>query len=545
MSKYNIRFVLWGFILFFGFILFNSWESSKEQVNNSNLVSDSKKILNDDKLSNAIDNTKIDIKDFYNDSSNLVLINTNLVFAKINLYGGDIEYLELKKYSNSLNDSSGGVILFDKSDDKYYVPQLGFLNDLGPDSKVLGRCLYTIDKNKYEIDENNSNLIVKLSYITDDNITINKIYTFKSYSYEIDVDYVIKNDSNQIYSGRIYGLIKQKKKDVKSGLLSTSNRFYEGAAVYTKEYPYKKISFDDINNKKFNELIYGGWIAMLEHYFICSWIPSSNNNYIYNSEKSSNNLYIIKYVSENELIVRSGEEKNIGAKLFAGPKVKDMLNKLSKGLDLAVDYGILWPIASPIFLLLSKIYSIVGNWGISIILVTFIIKLLFFHLSSISYRSIGNMKKLQPRMEILKHRYKDDKKMFGQAVMNLYKKEKVNPLGGCLPILVQIPVFISLYYVLLESVELRQAPFLFWIKDLSDKDAYYILPVIMSFTMYLQQKLNPPIQDPTQAKIMMFMPVVFLLIFLQFPSGLILYWIVNNILSILQQWFIMKQVERN
>ena len=219
-----------------------------------------------------------------------------------------------------------------------------------------------------------------------------------------------------------------------------------------------------------------------------------------------------------------------------------MLNKLSKGLDLAIDYGMFWPIASPIFLLLSKIYVLVNNWGLAIILVTIIIRLLFFHLSSISYKSMGNMKKLQPKMEILKHRYKDDKKMFGQAVMDLYKKEKVNPLSGCLPVLIQIPVFISLYYVLLESVELRQAPFIFWIKDLSDNDPYYVLPIIMAFTMYLQQKLNPPIHDPTQAKIMMFMPVIFLFIFLQFPSGLLFYLIVNNILSIIQQWVIMMKV---
>jgi len=537
MSKYSIRFILWGVVLFFGFILFNSWESDKNKIDKSNYL-DSNKLLNEDEL---ID-TKIDIKDFYVNSSNLISVDTNLVSVKINLYGGDIEYLELKKYSKSLHELNDGVVLFNTFEGNYYTPQIGILNNLGPDSKIFGRCLYYTDKNEYYIGENDSNLIVNLEYVTDNNIIINKIYTFKSYSYEVDIEYVIKNSSLESYSGRVYGLIKQKKDAISSGFFGNTNRSYIGAAVYTKEYPYKKISFEDIYNKKFNELVYGGWIAMLEHYFICSIIPFSNNNYIYNTEVTSDGVSMIRYVSENEFLVEPGDEISVVSKLFAGPKVKNLLNKLSKGLDLAIDYGMFWPIASPIFLLLSKIYSLVNNWGVAIILVTIIIKLLFFHLSSISYKSMGNMKKLQPKMEILKHRYKDDKKMFGQAVMDLYKKEKVNPLSGCLPVLIQIPVFISLYYVLLESVELRQAPFIFWIKDLSDNDPYYVLPIIMAFTMYLQQKLNPPIQDPTQAKIMMFMPVIFLFIFLQFPSGLILYWIVNNILSIIQQWFIMRKV---
>ncbi|HFL8824120.1 MAG TPA: membrane protein insertase YidC [Candidatus Azoamicus sp. OHIO1] len=543
MSKQSVRFFLWIVILFFGFLLFNAWE--KEKSNFNDFTTNDSKVLfdNKDNLIDHLDVPKYFTKESSFDSNNEVIINTNLFFAKINLHGGDINFLSLKKYPSQLNVIDDGVVVFDISDEKYYIAQSGFLNDFGPDSKSFGRCLYSSVKKNYDMVDGELQLVVVLNYLNEKNVIIEKIYTFKSYSYDINVEYVITNNGNEIYSGRMYGLIKQKNRNSKSSFFSSNvTRSYNGCAIYTKEKPYKKLSFDDISSKSFYDVVNGGWVAMLEHYFLTTWIPAANTNHIYSTEKTGDDFYFIKYLDEDEIFVKPEEVKKVSSILYVGPKIKSMLSKLSKGLDLVIDYGIFWPIASPVFLLLSGIYSFVGNWGVSIILVTLVIKLLFFHLSSISYRSMGNMKKLQPRLEILKNRYKDDKKKFGQAVMELYKKENVNPLGGCLPILVQIPVFISLYYVLLESVELRHAHFIFWINDLSDKDSYYILPIIMSFTMYIQQKLNPPIQDPMQAKIMAFLPVVFLFLFLQFPSGLILYWIVNNILSIFQQWFIMKKI---
>jgi len=534
MNRQNLRYILWVIVFFLVFILFNAWENEK-------LLTDKLKL--DDKQTDL--KNLNNVNNFHNNNidtnfSKEITINTDLVFAKINLLGGDITYLSLKKYPEHIDNVNDGFVVFDKSDIKFYFAKSGFCNKNVFESQIPNNYLYEVKYANYDIIESGSNLFILLKYEVSDNVFINKVYTFRNYSYEIGIDFYIKNDSDSVYSGRLYGLIKQKKNVVKTSMLSAGMRTYEGGALYTEDNPYKKLSFDDISNKSFSYIIDGGWVAMLEHYFLSSFIPDFCYNYIYTAEKNYDNSYVLKYINEKEVIILPKECKCLESVLFVGPKVKGFLNTLYKGIDLAIDYGVFWPISSPIFLLLSKIYNFVQNWGISIILVTLMIKLLFFHLSSISYKSMGIMKKLQPRLNLLKERYKDDKKQFGQAVMDLYKKERVNPLSGCLPILIQIPVFISLYYVLLESVELRHAPFFLWINDLSSKDSYYILPIIMSITMFIQQKLNPPIQDPLQAKIMLFMPLLFLLIFLQFPSGLILYWIVNNILSILQQWFIVK-----
>lgn len=530
MSKQNIRYFLWVFIFFIVFILFNTWEN--EKILNDSLKSDNISQVNTSfvNMSNDFDGQNLD------DKSGEIVIDTNLISARINLSCGDIVYLSLKKYAEALGNNDG-IVVFTKSSDKHFYAQSGFFTN-----KTDNLMDYSSRLINYNIGEDSSNLFVNLEYKLSNDIILNKVYTFKAYSYDIDVDVYVRNNSESIYSGRIYGLIKQKRISVKNSMLSGGMRAYEGGAVYTESKPYKKLSFDDISTKNFSYINNGGWIAMLERYFLSTWIPDFSYNYVYTAEKEHDNSFTLKYISESEMVVLPGECKLFESKLYVGPKVKDFLSRLYKGLDLSIDYGIFWPIASPVFLLLSNIFKLVKNWGVSIIIVTLMIKLLFFHLSSISYRSMGNMKKLQPRLNLLKERYKDDKKLFGQAVMDLYKKERVNPLSGCFPILIQIPVFISLYYVLLESVELRHAPFFLWITDLSSKDSYYILPVIMCLTMFLQQKLNPPIQDPLQAKIMMFMPFFFLLIFLQFPSGLILYWVVNNILSILQQWLIMKNI---
>ncbi len=525
MIKQNIKLLIWISIIFIGFLLFNSWQYDVKNINQYN--------VNDAVFdSNAINYN-------YNDQPNLfkneIFIDTDLISVKINLNGGDITYLSLKKYLKSLNkENDGGIVIFDDVD-KYYFAQSGILNNFDLNNKSY---IYSSDKVSYKLNKGDSFLEVILNYDSED-ITMKKIYTFSSFSYSIKVGYLISNKKDTEFRGKLYGLLKQKISTT-SSFFNTGIKSYEGIAFYTKDKPYKKVSYDSVSSKKPCELVNGGWISMIEHYFLSSWIPFQDFSYIYSVENLKDNLYIAKYISEKDFIISPGEFLLIESNLFVGPKIKSELNNLANGLNLAIDYGIFWPIASPIFFILSKIYNFVGNWGLSIILVTVLIKLFFFQLSSISYKSMGNMKKIQPKLDILKERYKDDKKKFGQEVMELYKKEKVNPFSGCLPILIQIPVFISLYYVLLESVELRHSPFIFWLNDLSSKDPYYILPIIMSFTMYLQQKLNPPVQDPLQNKIMMFMPVFFLILFLQFPSGLILYWIVNNILSIIQQWVIMN-----
>lgn len=525
----NLKYFLWILLFFLVYILFVSWENEKKVVEKLK-VND---ILNKENHLSLSNLNEMKIEDAY--QKNEIIINTNILYAKINLTGGDITYLVLKKYMESLN-SANGITLFDKSDSKFYFAQSGFFEQ-ACSNKLNSNYEFTCTNSTYEIIDGDSDLYLNLNY-KNDNFLLNKVYIFKNYSYEINVNFYLKNLSKTIISGKVYGFIKNKKENIKS-LLST-NRVYDGFAVYTKEKPYKKITYNDLDGKNFFYSSNGGWIANLDNYFLSAWIPNYYDYYNYSAEKNINNLYILKFFSDKYIDIFPNEIKCMTSTLFAGPKLKNCLNKIRKGLDLSIDYGIFWPIAVPIFVLLSKIFNFINNWGLSIIIVTFLIKILFFHLSSMSFKSMGHLKKLQPRLELLKDRYKDDKSMLSQAMMELYRKEKVNPLSGCLPLLIQIPVFISLYYVLLESVELRHANFFLWINDLSSKDPYYILPVLMCVTMFFQQKLNPPIQDPLQAKIMLFMPFLFLFLFLQFPSGLMIYWVVSNILSIVQQWLITR-----
>lgn len=526
----NFKYILWILLFFLIYILFNSWESEKKVIEKIRLsdvqLKESNSLFSqtsDDNLNNIV-------------KSEEVIINTKLIYAKIDLIGGDITYLVLKEYLESLS-SENGVVLFDKSDSKYYFAQSGFFEQAFS-NKLNSTYNFTCNKLTYEILDGDTDLYLNLKY-KDSNYLLNKVYVFRNYSYEINVNFYLQNLSVDVLSGKIYGFIKNKRSNISKSSLNV-NRVYDGFALYTNDKPYKKISYSDLDRKNFSYNVDSGWIASLDNYFLSAWIPNYFSSYNYNAEKTVNDIYVLKIFSDKYIDIFPKEVKCLDFVLFVGPKLKSYLNKVRKGLDLSIDYGIFWPIAVPIFLMLSKVFSFVNNWGLAIIIITLFIKILFFHLSSMSYKSMANLKKIQPKMDLLKDRYKDDKKMLSQAMMDLYRKEEVNPLSGCLPILIQIPVFISLYYVLLESVELRHATFYFWINDLSSKDPYYILPILMCITMFIQQKLNPPIQDPLQAKVMMFMPFLFLFLFLQFPSGLILYWVVNNILSIIQQWLMIN-----
>ncbi len=511
MIHSKIKYVIWIFIFFFSFVLFNSWEN--EKYLNKELVKKETKKQVDVNL-----NMTKEITDNLQDKE--ISIETNLISAKISLNDGNISCLSLKKYYENLNKDKF-INILNRSNDNTHFIKFGFLNSDDHINKNFG---YTAENDSYVMKDNESELVVVLNQKIDDFLVINKIYIFKNYSYDIETRVYVKNLSNSKISGRFYGCIGKSYKKNTSWFTSKN---YCGAALYTDNNIYKKISFDDIDKNKHVNIVKGGWIAFIENYFLSTLIPSDDYTYIYTAEKE-NDLYLLKYLNKENLVILPKDYNMIKSKLFVGPKVKNYLNSLHPGLDLSIDYGFFWPVALVIFLLLSKIFYFVGNWGISIIIITCMIKLLFFNLSAMSFKSLKKMKDLQPKLEYLKERYKDD------------KKEKVNPLGGCLPILIQIPVFISLYCVLLESVELRHSPFIFWITDLSSKDAYYILPIIMSLTMFIQQKLNPPVQDPIQKRIISFMPFIFLFVFLQFPSGLVLYWVVSNILSILQQWLISR-----
>jgi len=316
-----------------------------------------------------------------------------------------------------------------------------------------------------------------------------------------------------------------------------------GMAYWDTDKHYNKLKFDEIAKEPLNKDIPGGWLAMIQHYFMSAWVPDQNGTYHYNTREVNGN-YIIGYTSQ-AVSVAPGQSHSFNAQFYAGPKIQKNLKAViaDKGLELAIDYGPLFFISKLLYWLLSFFHTHTGNWGVSIILLTFCVKLIFLYPSALSYRSMAKMRKVQPLLTRLKEQYGDDRQRMSQEMMNLYKKEKINPLGGCLPIVIQMPVFLALYWALLESVELRQAPFFGWIKDLSVMDPYFVLPLIMGGTMYIQQLLNPAPPDPMQAKIMRFMPIIFTAMFLFFPAGLVLYWVTNNSLSILQQYLITRSIE--
>ncbi|WP_082878622.1 membrane protein insertase YidC, partial [Oleiphilus sp. HI0067] len=316
---------------------------------------------------------------------------------------------------------------------------------------------------------------------------------------------------------------------------------YLGMVLSSAEEPYEKIDFEDMLESPVNQQIQGGWIAFIQHYFISAWIPDSEVVQTYQT-RVKNGRYLMGYISP-ATVVAPGEKASVGGQLYLGPKIIDRLEATAKNLDLTVDYGWLFFVAYPLFLLLDFLHGLVMNWGVAIILVTVVVKVLFFKLSAASYRSMANMRRVAPKLQQLKEQYGDDRQKMSQAMMDLYRKESINPLGGCLPILVQMPVFIALYWVLMESVQLRHAPFFLWIEDLSVQDPFFVLPILMGISMFIQMQLNPTPPDPMQAKIMKIMPVMMTVFFLWFPSGLVLYWLVNNILSIAQQWYITRQIE--
>jgi len=391
----------------------------------------------------------------------------------------------------------------------------------------------------YVLSDGQGEIRVPMYWKSDSGISVTKTFIFKRDRYLIDIEYDIRNESGDTVSMNQYRQLRRKPvtDDETQSFIYT----FIGGVVSTEEDRYTKIDFGDFSDQSTRQTV-GGWAAIIEHYFLAAWIPSQEEtSTIYTKTLNSPTRHIIGLQSTSVDIAASTSAQ-LTTQMFVGPKIQERMKAVAPNLDLTVDYGFLSVLAKPIFKVLHWIHGVIGNWGWAIVGVTMLIKLVFYKLSEASYRSMARMRKLQPQLLSLKERYGDDRAKMGQATMDLYKKEKVNPLGGCLPILVQIPVFISLYWVLLESVELRQAPWILWIQDLSLKDKYYVLPLIMGVTMFIQQKLNPAPVDPIQAKVFMFMPLIFTVFFAFFPAGLVLYWVVNNTLSIAQQYYITRHV---
>ncbi|WP_426142552.1 membrane protein insertase YidC [Pseudomonas sp. DWP3-1-2] len=474
-------------------------------------------------------------------SKDLIQVKTDVLNLEIDPVGGDVVQLRLPLYPRRQDHPEVPFQLFDNGGERLFLAQSGLTGANGPDARPAGRPVYSSAQKSYQMVDGQDQLVVDLKF-TADGVNYIKRFTFKRGLYDLVVSYVIDNQSAQPWSGNLFAQLKRDASSDPSSTTATGTATYLGAALWTPSEPYKKVSMKDIDKASIKETVQGGWVAWLQHYFVTAWIPNKDNSNTVTTRKDSQGNYIIGFTGPT-LTVAPGAKGEATATLYAGPKSQAVLKELSPGLELTVDYGILWFIAQPIFWLLQHIHAIVGNWGWSIIFLTMLIKALFFPLSAASYRSMARMRAVAPKLAALKEQHGDDRQKMSQAMMELYKKEKINPLGGCLPILVQMPVFLSLYWVLLESVEMRQAPWLLWITDLSIKDPFFILPIIMGATMFIQQRLNPTPPDPMQAKVMKLMPIIFTFFFLWFPAGLVLYWVVNNTLSITQQAYITRKIE--
>ncbi|XBC38209.1 MAG: membrane protein insertase YidC [Buchnera aphidicola (Floraphis choui)] len=473
-----------------------------------------------------------------NYDTNNIIVKTNVLNVKINLNGGDIEQVQLLKFKNKLN-SSEPLVLLDTKNDFLYQTRSGLLrtnniNDFNSQEKLI----YTVQKTYFKFKENQQELKVPLTWISNNRIKYIKTFIFKPNTYDIKVEHQIFNETNKNLEISVFGGLRQ------TVLIpyktNTSNNFslqtFRGAAYSTDESKYEKYQFDSIlQQKNLNITTHSGWIAMLQQYFVTAWIPNSTKLYTLYTTKINNNTVEVGFYS-NEMHVKPYSKVTYNSTLWIGPEIQEEMAKLAPNLDLTVDYGWLWFLSQPLFKLLKYLHNIVGNWGLSIILITFIIRGLMYPLTKSQYNTMVKIKKLQPKINAIKENYENNKQKMSEEILNLYKHEKVNPLGGCFPLLIQMPIFLALYYMLVNAVELRHAPFIWWIKDLSDQDPYYILPILMGITMFLIQQITPnDITDPIQKKIMNVVPIIFTLFFLWFPSGLVLYYIVSNLVTIMQQ----------
>jgi YidC/Oxa1 family membrane protein insertase len=462
-----------------------------------------------------------------------IVVTTDIFKVEINTAGGNIQHLDLLKHKDAI-DKSKPLTLMQQQGDRIYIAQSGLLGNGLPTHNAE----FSVNGEEFNLSEGKDNLEVRLTALDTKEAVVTKIFTFHRGSYLIDVSYEIQNNSQSaLLPSAYFQLVRD------STPVVGASRFvptFTGPAIYTDREKFEKIQFSDIEKNKVKLPLNpdNGWIGMLQHYFVSAWLPEAKGPREFYTKKLGGNEYsagVILPVAK----IEPGQTGKISAELYAGP-AQSKLDKIAPGLGLTVDYGWLTIIATPLFWLLSHIDEWIHNWGVSIILLTVLIKLAFFPLSAASYRSMAKMRLVAPKLEKIKQQYSDDREKLNHAMMDLYKTEKINPLGGCLPMIIQIPVFIALYWAILSSVELRHAPFFGWITDLSAADPYYVLPLIMGVSMLVQSKLNPVPPDPMQAKLMQIMPIVFSVVFFFFPAGLVLYSVVNNILSIAQQWYITR-----
>jgi len=471
-------------------------------------------------------------------SNRIIEVKTDTLDLRIDLLGGDVVSADLLKFPVEQGSDIPYSLL--RSGNGLYVAQSGLIGAQGPDASSSGRPVYNAQSDYYEM--TGDTLVIPLTWKNNQGLSVTKTFTFTKGQYDVNVSYSVENGTGSAATVQPYAQLKQVME-----FEDDSNMFmptYRGAAFSTEDDRYQKYSFDEIEDDNLRETTKAGWVGMLEHYFVSAWVPSQEQTNTLYSRNLKNQYAVIGVLSPSESVA-PGETKTLASTLYMGPKDQESLAKIARGLDLTVDYGILFWISQPLFALLTFLHSLVNNWGVAIILITIVVKGAMYWLTKKQYESMARMRNLAPKMQQLKDRFGDDRQKMSQAMMELYRKEKVNPMGGCLPLLLQMPIFLALYWVLMESVELRHADFVLWITDLSTKDPYFVLPILTGASMYLLQKLQPTtITDPMQQKIMQWMPVAMSVFFLWFPAGLVLYWLVSNVITLVQAKMIYDSMEK-
>jgi YidC/Oxa1 family membrane protein insertase len=558
----NQRFFLYIALAFLLYIIWLTWQ--QEHAPEPIAQTDSTQEKNNVSVDESIYETSDDVPDaaestqtsssavnssngsLIQNKSQKVHVRTDVLDVIIDTRGGDIRQIDLPTYPVSLEEKDQAFRLM-FNDNLTYIAQSGLRHDKINGQAVIGVApthheIYRAEQTEYKLTDGKNELEVKLLWTGENRIRVEKIFTFYRDSFVFDIKHRVINQGNTTWMGRQYQQLRHSPISESRGFLRlptyTGTAYFDGA--------YHKHKFTDIKDEPINKLVDGGWVAVLQHYFVSAWIPApeeQNRFYSKTVKVAGEEQLLIGMLSEAKTVAPNSSAE-FNRRLFAGPKLQHRMEKIAKGLELSVDYGMFSIISKPLFWLLEWFHKLVGNWGLAIILVTVVVKLIFYKLSETSYKSMARMRKLQPRIKALQERYEDDKQKLGQATWELYRKEKVNPAKGCLPIIIQMPVFLALYWVLIESVELRQAPFMLWIQDLSLRDPIFVLPFLMGISMFVQFKLNPAPPDPMQAKIFAMMPIMMTIFMAFFPAGLVLYWLVNNILSIIQQYVITKRIEK-
>ena len=523
-------------LLFMSFIVYQQWQLDYHTP--KPVVTEQAKTAVSDVPSSANSNANAVVNETQT-KGNVITLENDVFRLQINTVGGDVVGSELLKYDAEL-DSKTPFVLLQNTPQHTYVAQSGLIGKDGIDTKS-GRAVYQVEGSSFKLAEGQNELVVPFTFQRN-GVTYRKVFVLKRGQYDVAVNYEINNQSDKAIEVEPYGQLRHSLVD-SSG--SVAMPTYTGGAYSSSETNYKKYSFSDMENANLSINTKAGWVAILQHYFVSAWIPNQDaDNQLYTLTDKANNIGSIGYRGP-VTVIQPNSTETLTSKLWTGPKLQNEMGEVANHLDLTVDYGWAWFIAKPLFWLLTFIQKLVHNWGLAIICVTLVVKAILYPLTKAQYTSMAKMRMLQPKLQEMRERFGEDRQRMSQEMMKLYKDEKVNPLGGCLPLLLQMPIFIALYWTFMEAVELRHAPFFGWIQDLSAQDPYYILPILMGASMFLLQKMSPtPVADPMQQKIMNFMPLIFMVFFLWFPAGLVLYWLVSNLITIIQQQLIYRGLEK-